>query len=529
MPMRILMINSVCGIRSTGRICTDLAAALEEQGHEVKIAYGREIVPEQFQKYSVRIGSNYSIYLHGLKARLFDASGFGSKYATRQFIKWIREFDPDIIHLHNIHGYYINIQILFDYLKESGKKIIWTLHDCWAFTGHCSYFDLANCDRWKNGCESCPNKKKYPKSIIDRSYFNWNKKNKLFSNVPNLSIVTPSEWLAALIKQSFLSEYNVTVIHNGIDTNIFKPINNDFKSMYNLHYKTIISIILPDGFCERCLTSIINIKNKLSDKYNLILIGAGANYSLFNFPSDIIFIKTSSNKMITNICCESDIVLAQIIDQDTVFYKTENKMLNTLFCEESVVRKIVNIQNNNSLDTACTKLGYFSFRNKYCSSDKKIILAVSAFWGNNKGINDFFMLRNLLPEDKYLLIIVGLNKEQETKIKGSIISIRRTNDVQELRMLYSIADYFVNPTYEDNYPTVNLEAISCGTPVISYNTGGSSESTKLFGEVVKRGGVCDIANVIINNKNFHPPKEKSLTKGEMLSLYMPIYNQKVIK
>lgn len=175
------MINSVCGIRSTGRICTDLATALEARGHEVKIAYGRETVPEQFQKYAVRIGSDLDVKLHCIKARLLDASGFGSKQATEKFISWVKEWNPDVIHLHNIHGYYINIEVLFDYLRTCGKKIIWTLHDCWAFTGHTAYCDAIHCEKWKTGCGKCPQIGEYPKSYVDRSKRNWNRKKDLFS------------------------------------------------------------------------------------------------------------------------------------------------------------------------------------------------------------------------------------------------------------------------------------------------------------------------------------------------------------
>lgn len=160
--MKVLMINVVCGIRSTGRICTDLAKELEKQGHEVKIAYGREMVPEQFQKYAVKIGTDIDIKLHGIKARLLDGMGFGSKNVTKKFIQWVEVYDPDVIHLHNIHGYYINIEILFQYLKKCGKKIIWTLHDCWAFTGHSAYCDVVQCDRWIEGCYDCPQMREYP-------------------------------------------------------------------------------------------------------------------------------------------------------------------------------------------------------------------------------------------------------------------------------------------------------------------------------------------------------------------------------
>lgn len=208
--MKVLMINVVCGIRSTGRICTDLAAALEEQGHEVKIAYGRENVPEQFQKYAVRIGNDFDVKRHGLKARLLDGAGFGSKRVTEKFIKWVKEYDPDIIHLHNIHGYYINIEVLFRYLQTCGKKIIWTLHDCWSFTGHCVYFDYVNCNKWEKECNHCPQKKEYPARVgPDFSKRNFNIKKDLFSEIPNLILVTPSQWLANLLSYSYMKKYTV--------------------------------------------------------------------------------------------------------------------------------------------------------------------------------------------------------------------------------------------------------------------------------------------------------------------------------
>lgn len=184
--MKVLMINVVCGIRSTGRICTDIADALTAQGHEVKIAYGRETVPEKYQKYAVKIGSDFGVKLHGLRARLFDGAGFGSKSDTKKFIEWVKEFDPDVIHLHNIHGYYINIEVLFDCLRTCGKKIIWTLHDCWAFTGHSALCDAVQCTKWKKGCKKCPQIKEYPKSYIDRSKKNWIKKELCFQKFRGL-------------------------------------------------------------------------------------------------------------------------------------------------------------------------------------------------------------------------------------------------------------------------------------------------------------------------------------------------------
>ena len=362
--MKILMINSVCGIRSTGRICTDLADALTEKGHEVKIAYGRESVPEKYQKYAVRIGTDLDVKLHGIKARLFDASGFGSKKATIKFIEWVNEYDPDVIHLHNIHGYYINIEVLFNYLRTCGKKIICTLHDCWAFTGHCTHFDFVGCDKWKTGCHDCPQLKEYPKSIFaDRSKKNWEQKKALFTSVDNMVLVTPSHWLAELVKQSYLSKYHVEVIHNGIDTSVFKPTPSYFRERYGLE-------------------------------------------------------------------------------------------------------------------------------------DKKIVLGVASTWGKRKGFDDFIKLAGML-DDSYKIVMVGLSKKQMKQIPSNILGIMRTNCTKELAEIYTAADVFLNLTYEDNYPTVNLEAQACGTLVITYDTGGSPESTS-NGFVTKCGDLESIKNGVNN-------------------------------
>src|SRR5690554_6445846 len=143
--MKVLQVNSVCGIGSTGRIATDINNILIEQGHESYIAYGRDL-PKNCEN-AIRIGTKIDNYTHVAKTRLLDKHGFGSIKATKEFINKVIDINPDIIHLHNIHGYYINIEILFDYLKEANKPVVWTLHDCWSFTGHCSNFDYVGCDK----------------------------------------------------------------------------------------------------------------------------------------------------------------------------------------------------------------------------------------------------------------------------------------------------------------------------------------------------------------------------------------------
>ena len=349
--MKILFINSVCGIGSTGRICAELADALTDRGHVVRIAYGRDaFVPEQYRKYSVRIGSDLDVRMHGIKARAFDASGFGSMAATRLFLEWVKDFDPDLIHLHNIHGYYIHVGELFRFLKTYRGRVLWTLHDCWAFTGHSSFCDGSGCEKWKNGCGKCPETQHYPKTYLDRSAKNWKTKSRLFTGVRDLTLITPSQWLADLVQESFLKEYPVRVVRNGIDTEKFFPESSDLREEYGI-------------------------------------------------------------------------------------------------------------------------------------GGRKLILGVASVWEKRKGLDDLIRLAGELSEDAFKLVVIGVDESQMKQLPSSVIGIRKTHSVDELRRWYSAADVFVNPTTEDNYPSTNLEAIACGTPVITYDTGGSPESARLFGSV----------------------------------------------
>lgn len=388
--MKVLMINVSCGTGSTGRICTDLAVELENNGHNVKIAYGRDEVPDQYKKYSVKIGNDFDVYSHVVKSRLFDGMGFGSKHATKKFIEWVKEYDPDIIHLHNIHGYYINIEILFEYLKKCGKKIIWTLHDCWAFTGHCAYFDYVKCSKWENECNNCPQKSTYPARIgIDFSKKNYERKKNLFTGIPNLIIVTPSLWLKNLVEKSFLKEYSVFVINNGVNIEIFHPVKTDIKKKYGI----------------------------------------------------------------------------------------DNR--------------------------------------------KKIVLGVASVWDKRKGIDDFIQLSTLLSND-YQIVLIGVTKKQKQSLPKTIIGIERTENIYELVAWYSIAEIFVNPTYEDNYPTTNIESIACGTPVITYDTGGSGESAKLFGCVTEQKQPKSIIHSI-NLKDKFICQNVDLSYKKMIKDYLSLY------
>lgn len=358
--MKVIQINSTCGFGSTGRIAADILNTVIENGGEGLICYGRGEAPAGVPSY--KIGSELLVRMHGVLSRVTDRQGFYSTNATKELVRKIEEYAPDIIHLHNIHGYYLDIRVLFDYLKKCGKPVVWTLHDCWSFTGHCPHFTVSGCEKWKTGCSACPSKKEYPKSIfLDSSKRNYNEKKELFTGLKDLTLVTPSYWLKDLVKESFLKDYPVRVINNGINIGIFKPTESDFRKKYGLE-------------------------------------------------------------------------------------------------------------------------------------DKIIYLGVAGVWTKQKGLGDFVTLSQMLAENEKI-VLVGLNNAQTAQLSKSIVAVQRTESRTKLAQIYSAANVFLNPTYEDTYPTTNLEAISCGTPVVTYATGGSPESvTKGRGAVIPVGDVNALYN-----------------------------------
>lgn len=386
------MINSVCGIRSTGRICTDLASEFEAQGHEVKIAYGREDVPEKFQKYAVRIGTKFGVGVHAGLTRLFDCHGFASKAATKKFLKWAEKYNPDVLWLHNIHGYYINVEMLFDWIKSRpNTEVKWTLHDCWAFTGHCAYFTAAHCEKWKTQCLHCDELRRYPVSLIrDNCKNNFLRKTKLFTGVKNMTIITPSQWLAELVKQSFLQEYRVEVHYNKIDTNVFKPTPSDFRKKYNLQDKKIVLGVASTWGTRKGLKDFIQLSRMLDDTYAIVLVGLTDKHLL------------KLKKQVSN-----DIENIAVADSVKEFP-------GGLVIPPNVATLYKTITGR-----------------QYCSGQR---------------------------------------------MTANIVCISATNSPKELAEIYTAADLFVNPTHEDNYPTVNLEARACGTAVITYDIGGSAET-----------------------------------------------------
>ncbi len=374
---RIVQINSTANWGSTGHIAESIGKMAIADGWESTIAYGR--YRNESDSNLIRIGSDLDITLHGLSSRLFDSHGLGSRNATKKFVAELERLQPDVIHLHNIHGYFLNYPLLFDFLKRWGGPVVWTLHDCWSFTGHCAHFEAIGCERWTEGCHACPQEKEYPSSLFaDRSTKNFRDKRESFLGCPNLTLVPVSDWLGRMVKASFLKDYPLTVIKNGIDLSVFKPSN---------------TIVKPLG---------------------------------------------------SNVTPNPD---------DTTPAGDNN--------------------------------------------GRKQLLGVASAWTPHKGLEEFVKLRRKLP-DEYDITLVGLTTKQIEKLPGGIKGIARTESVEELVDLYSRSDLLVNPTFEDTFPTVNLEALACGTPVLTYRTGGSPEAIdELTGRIVDKGDIDALAETAI--------------------------------
>lgn len=340
--MKILQINSLAKNGCVARIACGINKEILLSGYNGAIAFARGEEPLNID--TIRIGRMKDVYIHTLASRILDNQGLGSRKATLEFINNIKEYTPDIIHLHNIHGSYINMEILFEAINKLNIPIVWTLHDCWSFTGHCAYYDYIKCEKWKSGCYKCQRKKDYPKSyILDKSRKNYEIKKEIFTSVKNMTLVTPSQWLRSEVKKSFLRSYDTYVINNGIDLNIFKYTKSDFRVKYN-------------------------IKNEI------------------------------------------------------------------------------------------------------------VILGVANKWHAIKGFNEFVKLSYSL-DNKFKIVMVGeMSNRQKRQLSSHVILIDKTNNVEELAKIYSVADIFLNPTHEDNFPTTNIEALACGVPVITFNTGGSIEA-----------------------------------------------------
>lgn len=428
--MKVMFINTVCGTGSTGRIVCDMLDTVKNMGGEGIAVYGYGSAAGIPEEAEYKAGGNFNYYFHNIMSRLTDMEGLFSKHTTKKLLKKIDEYQPDVIHLHNLHGHYINYEILFKYLSQKSIKIIWTLHDCWPITGHCAHFSYAGCDKWKSCCTQCPQKRAYPESLlISRAAYNFEKKKAAFCSVKDMTVVCPSNWLAGLVRGSFLGKFNVKVINNGIDLKVFKPHHSDFREKYELQ-------------------------------------------------------------------------------------------------------------------------------------DKKIVLGVSGEWSKKKGLEDFYKLTDTLSSD-FAVVLVGLYPEQIEKITsflpeyaelsrndlsgrvfipkenkkngaGKLVVFEKTESQGELASIYSASDVFVNPTYEDTFPTVNLEALACGTPVVTYNTGGSPEALDdSCGIVVEQGNLeqllCGVKNALSLLRENAENRAQMYDRKDRYAEYYALYCENELK
>lgn len=289
--MKVLQIN-IFGNLSTGRIAVDLYNVLKENGHDGLVAYARNTISDDVPHYV--IGSMKNVYIDALLTRMTDKAGFFSTSATIKLIEIIKKYDPDVIHLHNLHGYYINVEVLFNYLKKCKKPVVWTLHDCWAFTGHCCHFSAIKCDKWKTGCYKCPQKHSYPASYVDNSKSNYLKKKELFTGIDNMHIVTVSKWLEDVTKQSYLKPYPIETIYNGIDTSVFKPIKSDVKKRLNIENRKVILGVASTWAPNKGLKDFIQLSKLITDDYIIVLVGVNKK-QIRMLPDNIIGLSRTNN------------------------------------------------------------------------------------------------------------------------------------------------------------------------------------------------------------------------------------------
>lgn len=397
--MKVLQINSY-NFGSTGNIMIGIAEQVREQGHECVTACpdGRSMRVRQLKNH-LYIGNPISRNAHIKLAEYTGLNGCFSAWDTWLFLQKVKTIKPDVVHLHNLHNCYINLPMLFRFLKRKNIPVVWTLHDCWAFTGKCPHFDMVGCDRWKDGCYDCPQLAQYPATHVDKTAKMWGRKKKWFSSPGQLTIVTPSEWLGNLVRQSFLGGYEVRVIPNGTDFSVFQPTNGDFRKNHGLE-------------------------------------------------------------------------------------------------------------------------------------DKYILLGVAFEWNQRKGLDVFESLAGRLDE-RFQLVLVGVNNEIAKKLPSNIIAIPRTRNATELAELYTAADLLVNPTREEVLGMVNLESLGCGTPVVTFRTGGSPETiTPECGSVVDKDDIDALEREIIRICEEKPYSSKDcrrvaarFDKRERFAEYCALYEE----
>lgn len=363
--MKVLQINITVNVGSTGRIAEQIGLAVMERGGESYIAHGIDAAISQSKV--ITIASRWNYRIHRNLSKWTDMQGRFSTFVTMRLVRKIKKIAPDIIHLHNIHGSYINYKVLFNYLSKANIPVVWTLHDCWSMTGHCAHFVYAKCDKWKSGCYECPEQHSYPQSkFFDRSRKNYIEKREIFTSVKNLTIVPVSKWLGSVVEESYLQNSAINVIYNGIDVSTFRPI----------------------------------MSSGLRKQYNI-------------------------------------------------------------------------------------------------PEHKKIIMGAATTWSAHKGFDDFVKLYELLPKDRYQIVMIGLNPSQQDRVPKGILGLPRTENVEALAEWYSVSDVFVNMSKAESFGLTTAEALASGTPAVVYNNTANPELIEpTIGRVVANESVEAVAEAI---------------------------------
>ncbi len=378
--MKVLQINAVYGQGSTGVIVKDIDEALQENGYKSFVAYANcNTIPNN----GFKIGNKIDHKVHGMLTRTLGKQAYSSVLSTNKLLRYIDIINPDVIHLHNLHSNYINLNMLLKYIIKNDIKTVITLHDCWFFTGKCFHYIADQCTKWQTECNTCPRlKKDVPSWFFDQTSKVFNDKKRYFELISDLVVVGVSNWISNEAKKSFFKDKEIATIHNGVDTVIFKPMESNFRK-----------------------------KNNIEDKF--VILGMANKWLLPN--------------------------------------------------------------NNPSL--------------KYIS--------------NNLGEN-------------YVLVLVGCSEAEKHNLPANVIGLGYVNNKEELARIYSMADVFVNTTWEDSFPTVNIESISCGTPVITFDSCGSPEAIdKDTGLIVPQGNYKQLWKAImeIKQKGKHYYQQRCVEYG----------------
>jgi len=398
---KLIEINR-CDNASTGTIANDILTFSRQQGYRVGLVVYKN---NQHYDYSYSIPiSNESYRINRLFSKFEGSDGFNNKISTEKMVRYLNSFAPSIIHLHILHGQYLNLPVLFNYLSECRAQIIWTFHDCWGITGRCAHFDAAMCDKWKTGCGHCPHKNIYPQSLcLDRSRFFYHEKEQLFTKIQDrLTIVAPSLWMKNQVSESFLNTIDCRVINNGI------------------------------------------------------------------FPASLV---SDAEK------------------------------------EEQI--------------------------SKYRLEGKKVFFSAAYPFSENKGITFISLLADNLDPKRYAFLIAGLSENERGRLSKNLILLGKVSSRHQMDILYSLSTAFVNPTLEDTFPTVDIEALSNGTPVVTFETGGSSEIVdRQTGILVPKR---DFATLLLAVKAIEKSpstqeqcvsRSRSFSKLKMVNSYFELFEEK---